>query len=46
MACHARDSVRIEILRGDSLIKVGTDAQAQALGISGVNFCPGINFGK
>ena len=28
----------------DSLIKVGTDVQAQALGISGVNFCPGIRF--
>ena len=30
--------------RGDSLIKVGTDVRAQALGISGVNFCPGIKF--
>ena len=29
---------------GDSLIKVGTDVQAQALGILGVNFCPGIRF--
>ena len=29
---------------GDSLIKVGTDVRAQALGISAVNFCPGIRF--
>ena len=29
---------------GDSLIKVSTDVWAQALGISGVNFCPGIRF--
>ena len=29
---------------GDSLIKVGTDVRARALGISGVNFCPGIRF--
>ena len=29
---------------GDSLIKVGTDLRAQALGFSGVNFCPGISF--
>ena len=28
----------------DSLIKVGTDVRAWALGISGVNFCPGIRF--
>ena len=27
---------------GDSLIKVGTDVRARALGFSGVNFCPGI----
>ena len=31
---------------GDSLIKVGTDVRARALGISGVNFCPGIRFCK
>ena len=35
---------RAEIERGDSLIKVGTDVRAQALGISGINFCPGIRF--
>ena len=29
---------------GDSLIKVGTDVRAWALGISRVNFCPGIRF--
>ena len=29
---------------GDSLIKVGTDVRARALGLSGVNFCPGIKF--
>ena len=29
---------------GDSLIKVGTDVRVGALGISGVNFCPGIRF--
>ena len=29
---------------GDSLIKVGTDVRARALGISGVNFCPNIRF--
>ena len=29
---------------GDSLRKVGTDVRARALGISGVNFCPGIKF--
>ena len=29
---------------GDSLIKVGTAVRAQALGISGVNFCLGIRF--
>ena len=29
---------------GDSLIKVGTDVRARALGISGVNFCPSIRF--
>ena len=29
---------------GDTLIKVGTDVWAQALGFSGVNFCPGIRF--
>ena len=29
---------------GDSLIKVGTDVRARALGILGVNFCPGIRF--
>ena len=29
---------------GDSLIKVGMDVQARALGILGVNFCPGIRF--
>ena len=28
----------------DSLIKVRTDVRAQALGILGVNFCPGIRF--
>ena len=28
----------------DSLRKVGTDVRARALGISGVNFCPGIRF--
>ena len=31
-------------LRGDSLIKVGTDVRAWASGTSGVNFCPGIRF--
>ena len=30
------------VSRGDSLIKVGTDVRAWALGISEVNFCPGI----
>ena len=30
--------------RGDSLIKVGTDVRAWALGFSGVNFCPNIGF--
>ena len=29
---------------GDSLIKVGTNVWAQALGILGVNFCHGIRF--
>ena len=29
---------------GDSLIKVGMDVQARALGILGVNFCPGSRF--
>ena len=29
---------------GDFLTKAGTDVQARALGISGVNFCPGIGF--
>ena len=29
---------------GDSLIKVGTDVRARALGTSGVNFCLGIRF--
>ena len=29
---------------GGTLIKVGTDVRARALGISGVNFCPGITF--
>ena len=29
---------------GDFLMKVGTDVRARALGISGVNFCPGIRF--
>ena len=29
---------------GDFLIKVGTDVRARALGILGVNFCPGIRF--
>ena len=31
---------------GHSLIKVGTDVWAWALGISGVNFCLGIKFGR
>ena len=31
---------------GNSLIKVGTDVRARALGISGVNFCSGIRFGR
>ena len=30
--------------RGDSLVRVGTDAWAQALGILRVNFCLGIWF--
>ena len=29
---------------GDSLIKVGTDVRTRALGILGVNFCPGSRF--
>ena len=29
---------------GDSLIKVGTDVRARALGILGINFCPGSRF--
>ena len=29
---------------GDSLIRVGTDVRAQALGMLGVNFCLGIRF--
>ena len=29
---------------GDSVIKVGRDVWARALGIFGVNFCPGIKF--
>ena len=29
---------------GDSLIKVGSDVRARALGILGINFCPGIRF--
>ena len=29
---------------GDCLIKVGTDVRAWALGILGVNFCPGSRF--
>ena len=29
---------------GHSLIKAGTDLRARTLGISGVNFCPGIRF--
>ena len=29
---------------GHSLIKVGIDVRALALGVSGVNFCPGIRF--
>ena len=29
---------------GDSLIKVGTDVRARALGILGVNVCPGSRF--
>ena len=29
---------------GDCLRKVGTHVRAQALGILGVNFCPGIRF--
>ena len=29
---------------GDSLINIGTDVRAWALGISGVNFWPGIRF--
>ena len=36
-----------EMSRGgevDSLIKVGTDVRDRALGISLVNFCPGIRF--
>ena len=28
----------------DSLIKVGTDVRARALGILGINFCPGSMF--
>ena len=28
----------------NSLIKIGTDVRARALGFSGVNFCPGIRF--
>ena len=31
-----------DFLGGNSVIKVGMDVQAQALGISGVNFCLGI----
>ena len=31
---------------GDSLVKVGMDVWARALGILGVNFCPGIRFWK
>ena len=29
---------------GNSLIKVGTDMWARALGILGINFCPGSRF--
>ena len=29
---------------GNSLIKVGTDVRARALGISGVSICPDIKF--
>ena len=29
---------------GDSLIKVGTNVRARALGISGLSFCPCIRF--
>ena len=29
---------------GNSLIKVGTDVRGRALGILGVNFCPGSRF--
>ena len=31
---------------GDSLVMVGTDVRARALGISGVNFCAGIRFSE
>ena len=43
---HFKDSLTSGVDRGggDSLIKVGTDVQAPALSISGVNFCPGIRF--
>ena len=36
--------ISMEMRGGDSLIKVGMDVRAQALGISGVNFCPCIRF--
>ena len=32
--------------KDDARTKVGTDVRAQELGISGVNFCPGIRFCK
>ena len=34
------------ILGGGGVIKAGTDVWVQALGISGVNSCPGIRLGK
>ena len=39
----ANNSVSIHS-RGDSLMTVGTDVRAQALGFSGLNFCLGIRF--
>ena len=47
---HEKDSILLFKVSwnrgGDFLIKVGTDVRAWALGISGVNFCPGIRFDK
>ena len=44
LSCDETESWLTNEGGGDSLIKVGMNVRTRALGISGVNFCPGIRF--